>query len=225
MMRPAEAASNYWNSHWVVEEFVNSKTPEYWQEYFSSIHNSSRLKVLDLGCGGGRNSRMLAERGFDFEACDLHLEMINATKKVLLPFFSVDELENIVIQANMLQLPYSNNTFDYVISNGIYHNTSSVSEFEQAIVETGRILKPFGRLCMNVFTNDYLESNLKKQSSSNLYITPDGLDMILLSKDHIINILKVHGFFPDKSFEIKAYNTMINIGTRSVFRGVFIKNT
>ena len=43
--------------------------------------NRKKIKVLDLGCGGGNNTEFLAKEGFDVYAVDGSKEAINLTKK------------------------------------------------------------------------------------------------------------------------------------------------
>lgn len=214
-------AQEYWNKDKIVNEFASAKAPEYWQNFFKEIDSPENMIVLDLGCGGGRNTYMLAQLGFKVEACDLHEKMLQSTKKKI---FELDEVKrnNVHIQqANMLMLPFKNESIDIVLSNGVYHNTSSKNDFNDAIKETSRVLKQNGLLCVNVFTDYFIDESLKKQEQEFLYITPDHLDMILLSEKVILKIFEEFSLYPYK--EIVSYCSQINIGVRSVLRGVFIK--
>ena len=121
----------------------------------------------------------------------------------------------------MLKLPYETESLDIILSNGIYHNTSSVDEFEQAIRESARILKKGGLLCLNVFSNAYVDETLNKQTEEFLFVTPDGLDMMLLPPIRILDILNTVSLVPYN--ETVSYESKINVGTRSVLRGIFCK--
>ena len=130
--------------------------------------------------------------------------------------------ENVHIQqANMLKLPFDTESMDIVLSNGIYHNSSSVDEFKQAIQESIRVLKNNGILCLNVFTDSYIDDTLVKQKENSLFLTPDGLDMVLLSERYILDLLKNFSVFPYN--EPICYKREINVGIRSVLRGMFFK--
>ena len=48
-------------------------------ELIEEYPDPSRVRVLDLGCAGGRNTVVLAERGFDLEALDASAAMVAKT--------------------------------------------------------------------------------------------------------------------------------------------------
>lgn len=221
MNTKADIAREYWNSDSIVNEFTNAAFPEYWKEFFVKYERPEDLTVLDLGCGGGRNTYMLANLGFHVEACDLHEKMLQATKHKIAQL-DKKRKNNVRIQyANMLDLPFQDESIDIVLSNGVYHNNSSIADFEKAIKETARVLKQQGLLCVNVFTNRFIDESLIKQKQDALYITPDNLDMILLSEKRICELLKKQDLYPDG--ETFSYCSKINVGVRSVFRGIFKK--
>ena len=211
----------YWNSQSTINEFSSLQVPEYWRDFFAGNTVSGSCKVLDLGCGGGRNTYMLISYGFDTYACDLHSGMVEATRVKVSQLIGYDEAALRIIQADMLKLPYDSSNFDIVLANGIYHNTSSVEEFETAVTETARVLKAGGLLCFNVFTEEFVDSNLVKQKLPHLYLTPDNLNMILLP------IKKIKKIFIEKGFSINEdlsnYISKVQTGKRSVLRGIIKK--
>lgn len=91
--------------------------------------------VLDLGCGSGRNS--------------LALSMLGAKKVVGMDyhkqsFFKADEMAskkglNIeFVEGNALELPFKDNEFDFVYSNGVLHHTR---DWRQSLSEYFRVMK------------------------------------------------------------------------------------
>ncbi len=213
-------AEKYWNSSDIITEFANAAAPAYWKEFFEVMESKDKISVLDLGCGGGRNTVMLAKMGFRISACDLHVGMVETTRNRLREL-GVERWEDVVQQQNMLHLTYNQASFDIVLANGIYHNTSNLQEFQTAIAETSRVIKDNGYLCMNVFTDQELDASLKKQDTEYLYLTPDNLDMILLPEEKIIEILKRNKLIPIVT--PVSYISKINCGNRSIIRGVFKK--
>ncbi len=223
-MKVKELTSNqYWNSEKIVTEFTNASVPSYWAEFFESLDKPDTKKVLDLGCGGGRNTYMLASLGFWVLACDYHENMVEATKKKIQQLEHSDRERVTVEQANMLCLPYESDSVDVILANGVYHNTSSYDEITLAFRESVRILKTGGLLCLNIFTDRYIDPSLKKQAKAYLYITPDQLDMMLLPEQEIMRILQESKMYPVK--EPVSYLSHINVGVRGVLRGVFQKTT
>jgi len=70
-----------------------------------------KIKVLDLGCGGGNNAKFLAENGFDVYGIDGSKTAINICRER----FKKWNLTGNFVQGDFLHLPYKNNFFDLVI--------------------------------------------------------------------------------------------------------------
>jgi SAM-dependent methyltransferase len=77
------------------------------------INIQSNAKVLDAGCGNGKNSAYLEEKGFEIYGFDLSTQAIAvARKKVSSGHFMVADAKN---------LPYADETFDLIVDVGLLH--------------------------------------------------------------------------------------------------------
>lgn len=96
-------------------------------------------RVLDAGCGGGRYS--VAWRAFGASlviGLDFSWQGIyNARERIRKARF--DGLE--FIQGDVLDLPFKDETFDVVFSNGVLHHTT---DWRRGVKELLRVLKPKG---------------------------------------------------------------------------------
>lgn len=103
------------------------------------ISNLGNKTVLDAGCGGGRYTvawKLLGTKsatGFDVSTTGL----TDARQRVKQAGIEGVSFE----QGNVLELPYANNTFDIVYSNGVLHHTV---DWEKGVHEIVRVLKPGG---------------------------------------------------------------------------------
>lgn len=103
------------------------------------IPNLNQCKVLDQGCGGGRYTtawKLLGAKeviGIDFSEIGLQ----DAKNRV--------ELANInditFVKGSVLEMPFDNNTFDIVYSNGVLHHTE---DWKKGISEQMRVMKSGG---------------------------------------------------------------------------------
>jgi ubiquinone/menaquinone biosynthesis C-methylase UbiE len=213
----------FWNDPKNITWFNQQPFSSYWVDFFKTIKNKSEKKVLDIGCGGGRNVEMLLRMNFDVYACDKYLGMINSTKdRLKLLGQSKEFIDNRVKQCIMEKLLYSDNYFDFVLCHGIYHNASSISDLKTAVEESSRVLKTGGFLCLNIFTIEYIDQNLTKLSGKAEFCTSDGLRMILLSSKEILKILERQHLIVVKKYLVN-YVSRVNTGNRSVLRGIFKK--
>ena len=205
----------FWNDPDTIAWFRNEPAPNYWREFFQFLNKNKFSRVLDLGCGAGRNSEMLMKLGFDLYACDLEPVMVAETKRRL-------KNGSQIIVASMLKLPYSDNFFDAVVSNGVYHNASGVNEIDQALSVSSRILRKGGYLCFNLFSSKYIAPELKLlPKRTNVYLTAEGLDMTLISSEKFLKFAKKHSL--KLSTELVEYEREVSTGKRSVMRGVLRK--
>jgi len=118
-----------------AEEVLFSNSPYLRKQYdFSAYANK---KVLDLGCGSGVLSVVLAKNGADVTAADLTENATKMTKRNA----ELQQLNIKVVRTDAENLAFANNSFDYVLSWGVLHHTENT---EQAFNEVSRALKPNG---------------------------------------------------------------------------------
>jgi ubiquinone/menaquinone biosynthesis C-methylase UbiE len=97
-------------------------------------------KILDLGCGTGKHSIFLAQKGFSVYATDISLTGIDIARKKARSL-NLDTIQ--FKQHDMRSIPFTNNFFDAVICIWtIYHGT--LDEIRKTVSEIWRVLKPNG---------------------------------------------------------------------------------
>jgi ubiquinone/menaquinone biosynthesis C-methylase UbiE len=104
--------------------------------------------VLDLGCGNGTYSTVLAETATRVWATDYSEEMVAVSKDRLKSYETIE-----VEQANCLDLLYEDGQFDAVVMVNLLH---VIPEPQQAIRESCRVLKTGGALIVVSFTAEGL---------------------------------------------------------------------
>ena len=93
-------------------------------------------KVLDMGCGSGRFTNAFAKLG-----CKLAIgvDLGDHGLKVARQFAKKNKINNSkFIKASVLNLPFKNNSFDFVFCKGVLHHTGNLSK---GLFEIKRILK------------------------------------------------------------------------------------
>lgn len=101
--------------------------------------------VLDIGCGAGLDT-LLAARMVGPEGRVVGMDVTQAMIDKAGANLSVLGLQNVTFQLGEAEsLPFPNNDFDVVISNGVFNLTL---DKEKALKEAHRVLKPGGRLLL-----------------------------------------------------------------------------
>lgn len=156
---------------WLLLQLVNLHTTyrgkfNIWDNIFNHLDIHSDAKILDLGCGRGAVLLMAAKRlgnhgeavGIDlWQSMDQSGNNINVTKHnaVLEGVSEKVKLET----GNMMDLPFSDNYFDYVTAGLTIHNTKNQEERKKTLREAYRVIKKGGTLVITDYTNskEYVE--------------------------------------------------------------------
>lgn len=134
-----------------------------------------REKILDAGCGNGRNLIWFLKNDFEVYAIDRDPAAIKYLESVY-PCFNKERLQ----VAEIDKLPFGNNFFDHVISSAVLHFAKSVSHFNDMIKEMVRVLNPNGTLFIRM-TSDIGIENKIQHIENGVYHIPDGSIRFLLT--------------------------------------------
>lgn len=108
--------------------------------------------VLDIGCGVGQYSYRSLK---DYEPSKLvALDLtggVDIFRKIMLERFPEYKSKMLLVQANVFQMPFRNETFDYVFSLGVLQHTGNTRE---AIKQTVRVLKEKGQINFWVYASE-----------------------------------------------------------------------
>ncbi|NNF06945.1 MAG: class I SAM-dependent methyltransferase, partial [Candidatus Eisenbacteria bacterium] len=113
----------------------------------------SSVRVLDLGCAGGRNAAYLAAEGFQVLATDFSEAMVKRTRERLTEYLGSEGAAQCCWQAPMWDLEtVESGSVDLIIGLGIYHNAGSKNEWDKTLTESARVLTPGGKVLMASFS-------------------------------------------------------------------------
>lgn len=139
---------------------INERTPASLQQfdqayvgfypYLTSHLQPEQLsgkKVLEIGLGYGTVGQVLMNSGADYVGVDIASGPVNMMKyRQMLAGRPCSSS-----QASVLTLPFAKESFDCVVSIGVFHHTGDV---QRAIDETWRVLKPGGKAMLMLY-NQY----------------------------------------------------------------------
>jgi len=137
-------------------------------------------KVLDAGCGNGRNLKWFYNN-FSIFGVDTDADKIEQVKNIYpnnKNNFSINTVE---------KLPFTDSFFDHVICNAVLHFAENESHFYTMFSELTRVLKPNGTLFIRMTSNFGLESKIIHISNGR-YKLPDGTERFLLTKTILLKL-------------------------------------
>ncbi|HKK08032.1 MAG TPA: class I SAM-dependent methyltransferase [Gemmatimonadota bacterium] len=142
----------FWNRPEQVERMAGREPDERLAGLVERLGDPGETRVLDLGCAAGRNTAFLARRGFDVHALDAAPAMVERTRERVAEAVGRLEAARRVREGRMDDLgAWPDGAFDLVIALGILHNAASGEEWDRALGEVVRVLRPGGRLLVANF--------------------------------------------------------------------------
>ena len=133
-------------------------------------------KILDAGCGSGRNIKWFLQNDFDIYGIDTSEAAIMNLKKV-----NSNLADDQLLVAALEKIPFDNNFFDHIICSAVLHFANSVTHFKEMFSELLRVLKPGGTLFIRMASDIGIENQVELLSEGN-YKIPDGSMRFLLTK-------------------------------------------
>ena len=104
-----------------------------------------RRRVLDAGCGAGRNLRYFLAHGYDCHGIDRDAGAIAQLRREARALGRGDADERFVT-GDVESLPWSDHAFDAVISSAVLHFAGDHRHFELMVAAMWRVLAPGGLL-------------------------------------------------------------------------------
>ena len=111
--------------------------------FFDMLPNVAGLAGLDIGCGDGHNTRLLAKRGAKVTAIDIAENFIANAKQVE----AHEALDIDYRVASAVDLPFADATFDFATA---FMSFMDIPETERVLAEAYRVLKPCGFLQFSI---------------------------------------------------------------------------
>ncbi|WP_422362216.1 class I SAM-dependent methyltransferase [Reichenbachiella sp.] len=152
---------------------------------------NSDAKMLDAGCGEGRNLIYFLNNGFDVHGIDQNENAIRMLQFVIgsnYAHYSKDRFQ----VGELSKLSFDNHEFDYVICSAVLHFAQSEDHFWQMLEELSRVLSADGTLFIRMASNIGLHGH--ESLSNGRYNLPDGSQRFLLTENMVSTIIADHNY-------------------------------
>ena len=131
------------------------------------------MRVLDAGCGGGRNLVYLLREGFDVHAVDEDPQAVTYVREMvaaLAPGLPPGQIRLGAVE----RMSFPDDCFDVVISNAVLHFARDDAHLEAMAREMWRVLKPGGLLFARLVSSIGMPDQALEHVSGRHYVLPDG---------------------------------------------------
>lgn len=220
---PDPLAGSAWSDAGTVEGFVHSPPNAALMDIASRAFQPS-ARLLDIGCGAGRNAVPLARLGWRIVGADLSSAMLTAAASRR----KTEALANVdLVLAAMDSLPLTTNTFDFVVAHGIWNLARSGDEFRRAVREAARVARRGATLFLFTFSRNTLPAAVEPVAGESFVFTQfSGRPQCFLTGEQIVNELAACAFEPDPSYPLRELNRrrtgeLPQYSAPVIFEGVF----
>jgi tellurite methyltransferase len=139
-----------------------------------------RRRVLDAGCGEGRNLIYLMKQGFTCFGIDQNpsaIAQVRGRAEALMPPASA---QNFVV-GDLERLPWADASMDAVIASAVLHFVSDEGQFARIVEELWRVLAPGGLLFARLASNIGLEHQIGSGGGRRVGL-PDGSERFVVDE-------------------------------------------
>ena len=170
------------------------------------------MKILDAGCGEGRNLVYFLREDYQVFGIDREpaaIQMLQFLSRSIQSGYDRDKFT-----VGMLDtLPYPDRFFDAVVCSAVLHFAEDENHFLSMTDELFRVTKPGGILFVRMTSDIGLDGSIKKFDSSK-YLLPDGSVRFLLTKKLLEKARKRYGFEflePVKTVNVSSQRCMTTL--------------
>ena len=138
------------------------------------------MRLLDAGCGGGRNLIYFLRSGYDVCGVDesnRSIAQVRELAALLAPNLPPDNFRVEPVE----QMSFADASFDLVISSAVLHFARDENHWERLVAEMWRVLKPGGIFFARLASSVGIEKQIE-QIAGRRYHLPDGSDRFLVDE-------------------------------------------
>ncbi|UCS94697.1 class I SAM-dependent methyltransferase [Echinicola marina] len=149
------------------------------------------MRILDAGCGEGRNLVYLIKSGFQVFGVDQNptaVQMARAYARTLQPKYDLLRFQ----VAGVEDMPFHKGAFQAMISSAVLHFANDTVHFHQLFAEMMRVLEPGGILFLRMTTGFAGMLEVSQEIKDGVYQLPDGSSRFLLTENLLEELMEVH---------------------------------
>lgn len=144
------------------------------------------MRIIDAGCGGGRNLVHLLKSGYDVAGCDRDhgaVEAVRAMASRLAPQIPGGNFRVEPIEA----MSFPDACADVVLASAVLHFASGEEQFQAMVASLWRVLKPGGMLFARLASSIGIETQVQRVNGRR-HRLPDGSERYLVDERLLIDL-------------------------------------
>jgi len=139
------------------------------------------MRILDAGCGSGRNLVYLLREGYEVYGADIDAKAIESVRSLARTLAPAVPASNFRVE-DVEHMSFGDAFADVVVSNTVLHFAADDAHFESMLLGSWRVLKPGGLFFCRLASLIGMESQFVKLAGRR-YRSPDGVERYLVNED------------------------------------------
>ena len=144
------------------------------------------MRVLDAGCGYGRNLVHLLRTGCEVFAIDQDEEAVEHVRQLSASLQTGLPAENFQV-GSIERMPFPDGIADVVLSNSVLHFARDDRHFRAILAELWRVIKPGGMLFCRLGSRIGMDF---QRIRGNIFLIPDGSKWYLVDEAMLLGLTK-----------------------------------
>jgi len=139
------------------------------------------MRLLDAGCGEGRNLFWFLRSGYEVFGVDTDASSVRQVRRlagVLAPALSPESFQ----VSDLEDLPFPDDHFDVVICSAVLHFSRDEEHFDRMLDEMWRVLRPGGLFFTRLASTIGLEGRVRPRGGR-WFLLPDGSERFLVDEE------------------------------------------
>jgi len=149
------------------------------------------MRILDAGCGGGRNLVYLLREGFEVFAVDSHAQAVDAARRMVQLVNHHLPADNFRVEA-VEAMSFPDAFADVVLSSAVLHFARDDEHFLAMVRSMWRVLKPGGMLFCRLASSIGMEMQVEKVVGRR-FLLPDGSQRYLVDEEMLMRLTETLG--------------------------------
>ncbi|MGH9689780.1 MAG: class I SAM-dependent methyltransferase [Candidatus Acidiferrales bacterium] len=149
---------------------------------------SPGMRIVDAGCGSGRNLVYLLREGYEVYAADSDSQAVHSVRSLARKLAPALPASNFRVEA-VEHMSFDDACADVVVSNTVFHFARDDAHFQSMLLGSWRVLKPGGLFFCRLASSIGMESQFERIQGRR-FRSPDGAERYLVDEALLASIVE-----------------------------------
>ncbi|MDO9554380.1 bifunctional 2-polyprenyl-6-hydroxyphenol methylase/3-demethylubiquinol 3-O-methyltransferase UbiG [Rhodonellum sp.] len=153
---------------------------------------TKEMKILDAGCGEGRNCIYFLNEGYSIFGVDsnpIAIQMARIYAQTIQKDYDVYRFQTALVE----DMPFHKGAFDAIVSSAVLHFARDQGQFMRMMEEMMRVLKPGGIFFLRMTTGHGGMEESARALGNGVFALPDGSERFLLTEPLLALLIQKYG--------------------------------